>query len=154
MAGPLFALDTNVLVYYVDVDDPNRHARAREVVRRAAGTGRCVLTVQALGEFYAASTKRRRTAPALAAARLRDWMALFPILAADAEAVLVALEEAAAGRFSYWDALMLATLDAAGAVALISEDMGDGAMLGAVRVLNPFRGERLPEPVRAILGSA
>jgi predicted nucleic acid-binding protein len=45
-----------------------------------------------------------------------------------------------AGRFSFWDALLLATAEAGGCEAIISEDMHPGAMLGRVRVVPAFDG--------------
>ena len=62
-----------------------------------------------------------------------------------------ALGEAAAGRFSYWDALLLATLDRVGCAVVLSEDMGDGAVLGGVTVRDPLAGDGLPDDLRALL---
>jgi predicted nucleic acid-binding protein len=70
-------------------------------------------------------------------------------VASDAEA---ALDVAAAGRFSYWDALLLTTLGRVGCTALLSEDMQDGADLAGVTVLNPFAGEVLPDRIATLLG--
>ena len=65
----------------------------------------------------------------------------------------LALAEAAAGGFSCWDALLLATLGRAGCGVLLSEDMQDGAALAGVVVRDPLAGERLPDEVEALLTS-
>jgi predicted nucleic acid-binding protein len=116
----------------------------------------CVLTLQALGEFYAACTRKGFATRAEAAAQVRRWLDLFPgAAAATAGAVEAALAAAATGRFGYWDALLLATAAEAGCAAVISEDMAPGAMLGDVRVVPAFAGGAAPSPeALAVLGAA
>jgi predicted nucleic acid-binding protein len=42
-------------------------------------------------------------------------------------------------RISFWDALILAAAESAGAEFLYTEDLNDGQQYGNVRVENPFR---------------
>ena len=42
-------------------------------------------------------------------------------------------------RISFWDALILAAAESAGAEILYTEDLNDGQQYGTVRVKNPFR---------------
>jgi predicted nucleic acid-binding protein len=58
-----------------------------------------------------------------AAAQATDWLELFPCAAASNSAVRTALADAAAGRASYGDALLLATAGEAGCVAVLTEDL-------------------------------
>ena len=51
-----FSLDTNILVYAVDRDGGERHCRSVELVGRAARRD-CVMTLQALAEFFHATTR-------------------------------------------------------------------------------------------------
>ena len=151
MSAARLALDTNVLVYAVDTTEEARCARAQDIVRRAAESERCMLAFQSIGEFYAAVTRKGIQAPAEAARQARDWMVLFPTIDPIAADALGALDAAASGRFSYWDALLLTTLGRAGCMALLSEDMHDGAVLAGVTVHDPFQGEALPAAVAALL---
>ena len=146
-----FALDTNVLVYAVEAGGGAKTARAEAIVQRAVASRRCVLAVQSIGEFYAACVRKRHASPPAAASRAADFGHLFATVAASMNEVRVALAEAAAGRFSYWDALLLATLGRAGCTVLLSEDMGDGAMLAGVTVRDPFAGQKLPLEIEALL---
>lgn len=57
-----FSLDTNILVYAVDRDSSERHELARELIGRAAQRD-CVLTVQALAEFFHATTRKNLLEP-------------------------------------------------------------------------------------------
>ncbi len=146
-----FGLDSNVLVYAIDAREPERQARARLVVERAALTGRCVLSVQSLGEFYAATVRKRLASPATAQAAVDDLMGFFPLVSPTGADVRAATAAAVAGRFSYWDALLLATLGRAGCAVVLSEDMHDGASLAGATVRNPFAGDRLPADVEVLL---
>ncbi len=151
MSADRFSLDTNVLVYAADRDAGERHERALEIVERAARRP-CTLTVQALGEFFFAATRKGLAPRGEVAQQVRDWLELFPTAAADADALEAALDATVGGRFSFWDAMLLATAGRAGCMAVLSEDMGDGAALGAVTVRNPFAGPSLPEGVAKLLG--
>ena len=49
----------------------------------AAARRDCVLTLQALGEFFYVTTRKRMVARTEAAAQLRDWTTAFPTISAD-----------------------------------------------------------------------
>lgn len=146
-----FALDANVLVYAADSRAGVKSARAKEIIRLAARGGRCALSMQTIGEFFHAATRRGLVDRRAAAERAADYMTVFRIADPAANDARAALAEAAAGRFSYWDALLLATLGRAGCTLLLSEDMHDGASLAGVTVRNPFAGDGLPADVAAVL---
>jgi predicted nucleic acid-binding protein len=145
-----FSLDANVLVYAADLSAGERHERALDILDHAVRRD-CVLTLQALAEFYYVTTRKRMVAGAEAAAQLRDWTTEFPTIAADASALWTALEFTVTGRFAWWDALLLATAERHGCEIVLSEDMHDGARFGGVTVLDPFGGEALPERVAELL---
>ena len=145
MTAERFGLDTNVLLYLVDDREPVRRSRAREVVERAVATGRCILSVQSLGEFFVVAVRKGLAAPATAQQAVDDLAVAFAIASPTAADARLAVTAAVAGRFAYWDALLLATLERAGCTTVLSEDMGDGGMLGGVMIRNPFAGDRLPD---------
>lgn len=132
-----FTLDTNVLVYSVDNTAGRRHQLAFEIVDRAA-EGECWLTLQALGEFYTAVTRKSIVPRSEAVAQIADWLELFPTVTASAAAVRAALAEAAMKRASYWDALLVATAGEAGCTIVLTEDLSDGSVMNGLRIHNPF----------------
>lgn len=146
-----FGLDTNILIYAVDARDASKTVRAGMIISRAAETRRCVLTLQNIGEFYHAVSRKRLGRPEQAARRAIRFMQLFPLAEARADDVKLAVNEAAAGRYSYWDALLLLTLARAGCSVLLSEDMHDGNSLAGVMVRNPFVGDELPAEIAGLL---
>jgi predicted nucleic acid-binding protein len=150
-ARPRFTLDTNLLVYSVDLDAGPRHIAAAQIVRCAVSRD-CWLTLQAVSEFYAAVTRKGYAAPAEAAAAAGDWLHAFPCVAVSASAIRAALADAVAGRASYWDALLVATAAEAGCRLILTEDLADGATLGGVAIHNPFAdGGGLTERARRLL---
>jgi predicted nucleic acid-binding protein len=152
--GERFTLDTNLLVYSIDNAAGARHRVAREIVDRAVECD-CWLTLQALGEFYVATTRKGMTPPAEAAAQVVDWLELFPTVAASAAAIRAALAAASVGRASYWDALLVATAAEAGCTIVLSEDMSDGTLLSGVTIHNPFAASgELTGTARRLLGMA
>ena len=132
-----FSLDTNILVHAVDRDSGDRHEQSRELLARAAKRD-CVLTVQALAEFFHATTRKKLLQTSLASAFVRDWLDVFHIAPADAAALVAAMDAVEEHRLSFWDAMIWATARRNGCSALVSEDMQDGRRLGGVEFINPF----------------
>ncbi len=135
-----FSLDTDILVYAVDRDAGERHGRSRELVERAARCD-CVLTAQALAEFFHATTRKNLLHPALASAFVRDWLDVFPVASADNAALVDAMDAVEQHRLSFWDAMLWATARRAGCSTILSEDMQDGRRLSGVEFVNPFAME-------------
>jgi len=130
------SLDSNVLVYTADRRDP-RHARAVEIVARAAQAD-CVLSVQSVAEFYHAVTRKRIALAAEAQAQVEDILASFPGTIYDSAALLDATSATARHGLAFWDAMLWATVKAAGCRVLLTEDLQDGRNLEGVRFVNPF----------------
>ncbi len=135
-------IDANIFIYAVDAREPEKQRLAHRLIMGLQKLD-CLITLQCAGETYAALTRRLKRAPWEAAQAARNIMTAFDTCPASATAVERALAEAMAGRFSYWDALLLTAADEAGCKICFSEDMGDGARLGGIEVRNPFAGHRL-----------
>ncbi len=133
-----FSLDSNILVYAADDRDQRRQTSALEIINRAALRD-CVLTPQALSEFFHAVSRKGIMPRTEAAEQVRDWATTFAVSqGATIAAVLAATQASTAGRFQFHDALLLATAREAGCTAVISEDMANGAELDGVRVVSAF----------------
>ena len=114
MTAERFGLDTNVLIYLVDGREPARQARAREVVGRAIRTGRCVLSRAEPGRVLRRRGPQGPYCIGLAQQAVDDLATTFTIVSPTAADARIAVTAAVAGRFAYWDALLLATLERAG----------------------------------------
>jgi predicted nucleic acid-binding protein len=63
----------------------------------------------------------------------------WPVVPASSALILEACGTAGRHRVSFWDALIWAAADAAGAPYVLSEDFQHGRTIGGVRFINPFR---------------
>ena len=135
-----FSLDTNILVYAVDRDAGERHRRSREIMGRAARYD-CVLAVQALAEFFHATTRKNLLEPQRASAFVRSWLDVFRMTSADDSALADAIDAVEEHRMSFWDAMLWAAVRQAGCSAILSEDMQHGRRLGGVEFVNPFAAD-------------
>jgi predicted nucleic acid-binding protein len=132
-----FSLDTNILVYAVDRDAGERHERSKELMGKAARCD-CVLTVQALAEFFHAATRKNMLEPDLASAFVRDWLDVFRVTSADEASLVDAMDAVGEHRLSFWDAMLWATARQTGCSAILTEDMQDGRRLSGIEFINPF----------------
>ncbi len=150
MAGERFSLDSNVLVYAYDRGAPAKLEQASTIIAAAARND-CWLTNQALGEFFAAATRKLAVPPAEAAAQVREWFAIFPTIDTSRQAFDAALTAAESRRFAFWDALLLAAAAEAGCTVVLSEDMHEGARFGSLTVRSPFGANGLSAAARRLL---
>ncbi len=141
MQGERFTLDTNILVYAVDRDAGDRHGTAIDLVDKAVQQD-CILTLQALSEFFYAVTRKGKMPSIDAAEQVRDWQTLFPVVAAQPDVLSRVFSAVADDGLAFWDAMMWATAKTAGVTVLLSEDFQDGRDLQGVRFHNPFAGEQ------------
>ena len=141
MSAERISLDANILFYTVDADAGERQDKAREIVRRAALSYDCFLTLQTLGEFFASTTRKGKLTAAEAAVHLEDWQTLFPVVAATPGSLRLAVRAVEQHNLSFWDAMLWAVVKQAGATLLLSEDLQHDRELEGVRFRNPFRVE-------------
>lgn len=132
-----FSLDTNVLVYAVDRDAGELHERSKELIGRVARLD-CLLTVQALAEFFHVTTRKKLLEPSRARVFVLDWMDVFQIIRADNAALIDAMEAVNEHLLSFWAAMIWAAARRNGCSAILSEDMQDGRRLGGVEFIDPF----------------
>lgn len=132
-----FSVDTNVLVYAINVDDPVRHDRAQRLLDRAAKAD-CVIALQALAELFNVLVRKRRIPVASARATVMALRKDFPVVTAEETTLAEAMEAVEIHQLSFWDAMLWATVRAAGCEVFLTEDLQDGRKLGGVTFVNPF----------------
>jgi len=101
----------------------------------------CVLAVQALAEFFHATTRKNLLEPQRASAFVRSWLDVFRVTSADDSALADAIDAVEEHRMSFWDAMLWAAVRQAGCSAILSEDMQHGRRLGGVEFVNPFAAD-------------
>ena len=133
-------VDTNVLVYAHDASEPAKQLVARGALRGLWATGSGRLSTQVLQEFYVVATGKSSLAvrPADAREIVRLYSA-WPVVTVDPVLILTASELHERASISFWDALIVAAAQRAGADEILTEDHSHGEIIDGVRVVNPFR---------------
>jgi predicted nucleic acid-binding protein len=141
MTGRVF-VDTNILIYALDPDDPQKRQASADLLRRTISNRTLTLSPQSLNECYRVLTQRRRLMP-LDQARgfirvLAPW-AIAPLDARTTERAFAVQDEM---NTSWWDSLMVAAALLAECRIFLSEDLQDGREVAGMRITSPF-GDRL-----------
>lgn len=145
-------LDSNILIYALDIADPARQSVARDVMRWAM-LGDVVLTAQAIGEtIRVVTTKGGRFAPE-ALTQIERWAALFPTADTSSADMLAAAHFAARYKLQFWDSVIWQVARRRDATWFISEDMEDGLSIDGMTVIDPFNHANQPR-LPAILAPA
>lgn len=137
-SGSTVFVDTNVLLYAVDVRRPEKQQQAQSWLRQCWQGNRGRISTQVLHEMFA---NVRRVAPSLSVDDVRrvvrDYRAWAP-LTVDEETVDLAWDLQDRFSFSYWDALMVAAAQQQGCAILLTEDLQHDQRIDQLRIVNPF----------------
>ena len=133
-------VDTNVLVYAHDRGEPEKQARAIEVLAWLEDTHRGRLSVQMLAEFFSLTT--RGQSPKLttyqAAQQVERFVQGWPVFPLTSQIILEAIRGVRTYQLAYWDAQIWAIARLNQIPVILSEDFNVGATLEGVRFVNPF----------------
>jgi predicted nucleic acid-binding protein len=136
------AIDTNVLVYSLDRNEPTKQAKAKALIASlVAAPPPTVLLWQVCGELLNWLRKWEaagRIASADVEAHFNDFLTMFPVSTPSHSAFPLYFALRARFSLSHWDAMLLAACKAAGVTKLYSEDMQDGMDYDGVTLTNPF----------------
>lgn len=138
MSGGDF-LDTNVLVYAYQFNDPDKQRIAHELIRKAVA-GKFVISTQVLGEF--AATLLQKFSPPVppdAVIAILDRLAPIKLVAPDAEFIRRSVEARSSYALHFYDCTIIAAAERAGCKRIWSEDLNAGQKYFGIVVENPFR---------------
>ena len=144
---PPILIDTNLLIYLYDLNQPEKQKKAERVLEELELTRSGRLSVQALAEFFSVAT--RKLSPSLTLAEALDQITLFvrlwPVFDLTPMIVIEAGRGARDHNLSYYDAQVWATARLNQVPVIFSEDFRDGSILEGVRFVNPFSSKFLLE---------
>lgn len=136
------AVDTNVLVYYVDVDEPAKRPKAIKLLERLGQEqAETLLLWQVAAEFLNCLRRWENEGWTSRQDTLEYLNTVEPMFRCvlPAQGVLrKSLDLSSRYSLSHWDSMLIAACIAAGVRTLYSEDLGDGAAYDSVTVINPF----------------
>lgn len=136
MTAPVF-VDTNVLVYAVDLADPRKQRAARSWLDELWKNKLGRLSFQVLQEFYVKVGQKGLSTVDDSRAEIRDLLVWKPI------AVTGGLLERSwkiqdRYHLSFWDSLIVAAAKSASCGFLLTEDLQSGQDFDGLLVINPF----------------
>lgn len=141
----MIAVDTNVLVYAVDFDEPAKSRLAQDLLKDLGSQGApLIVPWQVAAEFLTCLRRweaSKRITRADVYAYLNSFILKLPITYPTADSLAIALELGDKYSLSHWDSMLLAACTEAGIDTLYSEDFTDNTIYGSVRVINPFAGQ-------------
>jgi predicted nucleic acid-binding protein len=132
-------VDSDILIYAHDRDASSKRERAAAVLDALWESGDGRLSVQVLQEFFVHATGKLNTLLARTTAReVVQTYAVWVRESTTANTVTRAIDIADLAQLSFWDALIVASAEQAGATLLYSEDLNDGQKIVGVTVRNPL----------------
>jgi predicted nucleic acid-binding protein len=130
--------DTNVLLYMYSTANLEKQTRAQGLFGEYPSDSRALLSTQVVQEFFVAAL-RKLLLPAQQVRTLALAFLQVPLVIIDTNHIRAAIKNEEQYRISFWDALIVAAAESAGAEVLYTEDLNDGQRFGTVLVCNPFR---------------
>jgi len=132
-------VDTNILLYARDSNQPVKQPLALAWMSRCWRERRGRLSYQVLQEYYVNATQKLKPGLAKELARqdVRNLLAWQPV---QTDALLLESAWGLSDRygFSWWDAQIVAAARRADCAILLSEDMQHGLEIEGLRIFNPF----------------
>ena len=131
--------DTNVLVYAADNRDERKQRIARNLIKDALnGRLNGWISVQTLSEFIN-STLNKLKLPLDKVDGFLDFFDNLPTINPDRTLPRRGLEIKNSYDIQFYDAMMLAAAERAGATEFYTEDLNDGQLYGSVKAVDPFK---------------
>ena len=132
-------LDSNILVYAYDRDQPQKQALAQTLLISGIENETSVVSSQVLSEFFTVAT-RRIPAPLSIdqAEEIINLVGALPVVELDFSLVCRAISTHRQYGISYRDSLIVAAAERARCSRIISEDMNTGQSYHGIVAVNPF----------------
>jgi predicted nucleic acid-binding protein len=138
MSGVVF-VDTNILIYAHDQDAGVKRERAIQHLRELWDSRLGALSVQVLQEFYVNVTRKLASPVAVPIAReVVETYGTWIRAATTVDTITRASHIAELAQISFWDAMIVASAEEAGASQIYTEDLNAGQSLAGILVVNPL----------------
>ena len=136
----LILIDTNLLIYLYDQNEPAKQKQARFVLDRLQGIGAGRLSIQSLSEF--ANIAPKKLSPAIPISDvieiIRAIASVYPVCYITPNIVADAARAVRDYQMAFYDAQIWACAKFNQLPVIFSEDFQDGQVLEAIRFVNPF----------------
>ena len=133
-------VDTNILIYAYDTANPEKQAKAFQIIDKLAIERRGVISTQILSEFFVVATQKLKNPldAATASQSVQNYVRSWQVMDITPYIILEAIRGKTTYQISYWDAQIWATAKLNQIPVIYSEDFQDGQMTEGVLFKNPF----------------
>ena len=131
-------VDTNILIYADSADVPKKQTQVLKLLRQLGESRNGVISTQVLNEYSNVALNKLKLPHRTLRTRLAFWQKQFEVCIVTPEIIAQAVDLHQTRSISYFDALIVASAQTANCLALYSEDMNMGEMVGGVKVVNPL----------------
>lgn len=132
-------MDTNLLVYYFDYHENEKHERAKKIVNSFAGSLHYFISQQNLREFASVLFEKKKVSAMQIQNYLHIIQSMFVVLDEKPRDVIQAVEWSEEFKTSYWDSLLAATAQRYGIRTIYTENVKDFDKIPGIHVLNPLK---------------
>jgi predicted nucleic acid-binding protein len=129
--------DTNIFLYADDSSAPEKKAKAIALITEYYKSGRALVSLQVLQEYFVVATRKLGVAPELAQRKV-ELMSRMRVVRFQESDVISAIEFHRLHQISFWDAMIVHAARTGGAAILYTEDLHAGAAWRGLTVVNPF----------------
>jgi predicted nucleic acid-binding protein len=138
MSGVVF-VDTNILIYAHDQDAGVKRERAIKHLRVLWDSNSGALSLQVLQEFYVNVTRKLTSPVAVPTAReVVETYGTWIRAASTVCTITRASHIAELAQISFWDAMIVASAEEAGASQIYTEDLHAGQLVAGILAVNPL----------------
>ena len=130
-------LDTNILVYSVDGNDPVKQGIARKILIEALVGREYLISAQVLNEFSNIALLKLK----MSIQEVRRFVEIFGqinVVSIDRSWTDKALSLKEKFGTQFFDSLLLVAAEENGCDTILTEDLNDGQMYGSVKAIDPF----------------
>ena len=130
-------LDTNILVYSVDGNDPVKQGIARKILIEALVGREYLISAQVLNEFSNIALLKLK----MSIQEVRRFIEIFGqinVVSIDRSWTDKALSLKEKFGTQFFDSLLLVAAEENGCDTILTEDLNDGQMYGSVKAIDPF----------------
>ncbi|GAK61619.1 PilT domain-containing protein [Candidatus Vecturithrix granuli] len=134
-----YFLDTNVLVYAFDQNEPEKRDAAKQYLQRLFTDEEYVLSVQVLNEFC--NVAQKKLDPPMPQEKLQAFIRLIPderLVPLTKEITEHAIAIQHANRLSFWDSVIVATAMEGDCQYILTKNLSHSQKIGDVTIMNPF----------------
>ena len=137
---PSVLLDTNILVYANDPNNPEKRERAQQIIRAVYTAGQGHLSIQSLSEFSNVAIRKSSLSlfPGQVIEQVSWYVRIFRLFDLTPFVILEAVRGVQEHSLAYYDSQIWACAKLNQVPIVFSEDFQDGQTLEGVRFVNPF----------------